>query len=83
MNSPEVVVNFAQNKFDSNGRLIDEDTRKFLKRLLENLVIWTKRLRKQARCIVLSNAQNAYTQFANSMSCKMQIACLVIKLRMS
>src|SRR5215831_12230453 len=47
MNSPEVIVNFAQNKFDSNGRLIDEDTRKFLKRLLENLVIWTKRLRKQ------------------------------------
>jgi chromate reductase, NAD(P)H dehydrogenase (quinone) len=47
MNSPEVVVNFAQNKFDSNGRLIDEDTRKFLKQLLENLVIWTKRLRKQ------------------------------------
>jgi chromate reductase len=46
MNSPEVIVNFAQNKFDSNGRLIDEDTRKFLKRLLENLVIWTKRLRK-------------------------------------
>src|SRR5215813_6946320 len=25
MNSPEVIVNFAQNKFDSNGRLIDED----------------------------------------------------------
>src|SRR5215469_18065719 len=37
MNSPELIVNFAQNKFDSNGRLIDEDTRKFLKRLLENL----------------------------------------------
>ena len=47
MNSPEVIVNFAQNKFDSNGRLIDEDTRKHLKGLLENLAIWTKRLRKQ------------------------------------
>ncbi|MGA9153200.1 MAG: NAD(P)H-dependent oxidoreductase [Candidatus Nitrosopolaris sp.] len=47
MNSPEVIVNFAQNKFDSNGQLTDEDTRRFLKRLLENLVIWTNRLRKQ------------------------------------
>jgi len=42
MNSSEVIVNFAQNKFDSNDRLIDEDTRRFLKELLENLVIWTK-----------------------------------------
>ena len=47
MNIPEVIVNFAQNKFDSNGNLIDEDTRRFLKQLLQNLVIWTKRLRKQ------------------------------------
>ena len=47
MNSPEMIVNFAQNKFDSNGKLTDEDTRRFLKRLLENLVNWTKRLRKQ------------------------------------
>ena len=46
-NGPEVIVNFAQNKFDSNGRLTDEDTRRFLKRLLENLVNWTKRLKKQ------------------------------------
>jgi hypothetical protein len=30
-----VIVNFAQNKFDSNGRLIDEDTNKHLKGLLE------------------------------------------------
>ena len=47
MNSPEVIVNFAQNKFDSNGKLTDEDTRRHLKGLLENLVNWTKRLRKQ------------------------------------
>ncbi len=45
-NGPEVIVNFAQNKFDSEGKLVDEDTRRFLKRLLENLVSWTKRLRK-------------------------------------
>jgi chromate reductase, NAD(P)H dehydrogenase (quinone) len=46
-NGPEVLVNFAQNKFDSNGKLTDDDTRRFLKQLLENLVNWTKRLRKQ------------------------------------
>ena len=45
-NGPEVLVNFAQNKFDSNGKLIDSDTRRFLKQLLENLINWTKRLRK-------------------------------------
>jgi chromate reductase len=44
---PEVIVTFAQNKFDSNGKLTDEDTKRFLKQLLENLTIWTKRLRKQ------------------------------------
>lgn len=46
-NGPEVIVNFAQNKFDLDGKLTDEDTRRFLKQLLENLVNWTKRLRKQ------------------------------------
>ena len=47
INGPEVIVTFAQNKFDSNGKLTDEDTKRFLKQLLENLAIWTKRLRKQ------------------------------------
>jgi chromate reductase, NAD(P)H dehydrogenase (quinone) len=47
MNGPEVMVNFAQNKFDSNGKLTDEDTKRYLKGLLENLVNWTKRLRQQ------------------------------------
>ena len=46
MNGPEVMVNFAQNKFDSNGKLTDEDTKRYLKGLLENLANWTKRLRK-------------------------------------
>jgi chromate reductase len=46
MNGPEVMVNFAQNKFDSNGKLTDEDTKRHLKGLLENLADWTKRLRK-------------------------------------
>jgi hypothetical protein len=45
VNGPEVIVTFAQTKFDSNGKLIDENTKKFLKQLLENLANWTRRLR--------------------------------------
>ena len=47
VNSPEVIVTFAQNKFDANGKLTDENTRNFLKQLLQNLTIWTRRLRGQ------------------------------------
>jgi chromate reductase len=43
VNGPEVIVTFAQNKFDSNGKLTDEDTKRFLKQLLENLAVWTRR----------------------------------------
>ena len=45
VNGPEVIVTSAQNKFDSNGNLIDENTRNFLKQLLQNLVNWTRRLK--------------------------------------
>jgi hypothetical protein len=45
VNGPDVVVNFAQQKFDVNGNLVDQDTRKFLGQLLQNLVNWTKRLK--------------------------------------
>jgi chromate reductase, NAD(P)H dehydrogenase (quinone) len=41
-NRPDVVVNFAQQKFDANGNLVDQDTRKFLGQLLQNLVNWTE-----------------------------------------
>ncbi len=46
VNSPEVMVTFAQDKFDANGKLVDENTKKFLRLLLENLVGWTRRLEK-------------------------------------
>lgn len=45
VNKPEVLVGNAQQKFDSDGgRLIDEDSRKFLGQLLEALLDWTRRL---------------------------------------
>jgi chromate reductase, NAD(P)H dehydrogenase (quinone) len=45
VNKPEVLVSNAQQRFDSEGgRLIDEDSRKFLAQLLEALLDWTRRL---------------------------------------
>ena len=45
INFPEVIVTFASDKFDSEGNLLDENTKKFLTQLLQNLSNWTKRLR--------------------------------------
>lgn len=44
LNGPEVIVPFAHDKFDSTGKLIDENTRKFLTQLLGRLVDWTNLL---------------------------------------
>ncbi len=46
INAPEVIVTFAQDKFDSSGKLVDENTKKFLRQLLQNLIDWTRQLRK-------------------------------------
>jgi chromate reductase len=46
LNKPEVMVTFANEKIDENGKLTDETTRKKVKELLEALVAWTERLRK-------------------------------------
>ncbi len=41
---PEVIVAQAQEKFDARGELTDADTRAHLRRLLEALVTWTRRV---------------------------------------
>lgn len=46
LNTPEVMVGTAQNVFDAEGKLTDEDTRKRVKELLEALVAWTKKLKE-------------------------------------
>jgi chromate reductase len=46
INSPEVFVTFAAEKFDENGNLKDEKTKQLIIKLLENLVNWTLKLRK-------------------------------------
>jgi len=48
VNGPEVIVPFAQDKFDATGKLIDDNTKKFLAQLLRNLASWSGRLTKGA-----------------------------------
>ena len=49
INSPEVILTSASDKFDTEGTLLDENTKKFLTQLLQNLSNWTKRLRGKNR----------------------------------
>ena len=46
INVTEVIVTFAQDKFDANGKLINENNQQFLRQLLHNLVKWTRKLNK-------------------------------------
>src|SRR5215218_3240696 len=47
VNQPEVMVSNAQNRFDQEGRLTDETSKKLIGQLLKELVNWTRRLEKQ------------------------------------
>lgn len=47
VNEPEVMVNYAQEKFDANGRLKDEKARKRIAELIESLIALTTRMKKQ------------------------------------
>jgi chromate reductase, NAD(P)H dehydrogenase (quinone) len=42
---PEVFIGVAQTKFDAQGKLADETTRKFLSELLAGLKTWTERMK--------------------------------------
>ncbi len=44
LNQPEVMVSFAQEKIDQNGRVTDQKTREQIRKLLDGLVTWTRRL---------------------------------------
>jgi len=46
LNQPEVMVPFAQDKIDEKGRVADEKTREKIKELLEALVVWAKKWKK-------------------------------------
>jgi chromate reductase len=46
LETPEVIVPFADEKIDQNGQLMDRETREKIKRLLERLVSWTRSIKK-------------------------------------
>jgi chromate reductase len=46
MNLPEVMVPFAQEKVDESGRVTDAKTREKIKELLEALVVWARKFKK-------------------------------------
>ncbi|BAI62975.1 putative NADPH:quinone oxidoreductase [Methanocella paludicola SANAE] len=46
VNRPEIMVPFAADKVDANGRVTDEKTRRKIKELLESLASWTRRLKR-------------------------------------
>ncbi len=46
INKPEVVIGRANKKFDEDGNLTDEDTRKRIRQLVEALIQWTSRLQE-------------------------------------
>lgn len=45
LNRPEIMVSFAESKFDENGRLKDDMTRDKVKELVVELVKWIKKLK--------------------------------------
>lgn len=45
INRPEVMIGNAGEKFDGEGNLTDEATRKFIADMLEALIAWTKKLK--------------------------------------
>jgi chromate reductase len=46
INQPEVMIGNAATRFDAQGNLVDEATKGFVRKLLENLVAWTKQLQQ-------------------------------------
>ncbi len=44
LNRPEIMVPFAEQRFDASGRLTDQRTRDLIEELLADLAKWTKKL---------------------------------------
>jgi chromate reductase len=44
INQPEVMIGNAGERFDADGNLTDEETKEYIRKLLRNLVEWTRRL---------------------------------------
>ena len=46
VNQPEVMIGNASERFDAEGNLTDETTKKYIRQLLQNLVEWTRLISK-------------------------------------
>jgi len=44
INQPEVMIGNAAERFDAQGNLTDETTKDYIRKLLQNLVEWTRRI---------------------------------------
>ncbi len=44
VNQPEVMISNCSDRFDSDGNLTDETSKKLIGKLLQNLVDWTRRI---------------------------------------
>ncbi|MDI1240795.1 MAG: NAD(P)H-dependent oxidoreductase [bacterium] len=45
INKPEVMIGNCGDKFDAEGNLIDEESKKFIRQMLEALIAWTKKIK--------------------------------------
>ena len=48
VNQPEVMIGNASQRFDDQGNLTDETTKKLIGQLLTNLVAWTRQIKARA-----------------------------------
>jgi chromate reductase len=46
INQPEVMIGNAAERFDADGNLTDEATKDYIRKLLQNLVEWTRRIQQ-------------------------------------
>jgi chromate reductase len=46
LNRPEVMIANADERFDEQGNLTDEDTREHIRKLIQSLITWTRQLQK-------------------------------------
>lgn len=46
INQPEVMIGNASERFDADGNLTDNETKEFIRQLLQSLVDWTQRIER-------------------------------------
>jgi len=49
INRPEIMIGHASGKFDDQGNLTDETTKGLIRDMLQNLVDWTVRIRREGK----------------------------------